>query len=394
MSSELIDHNPDLKRLKDEGYAVAIRENYLLIYDIPYVNSKSVICYGTLISDLSSMSGDRTISPIAQHIAYFIGEHPCNSDGSVLRGIQNNSTETGLTSKIIVNHMFSNKPAAGYKDYYEKMTNYINLISAEALVIDNSITAKPFKLVKSDNDESVFMYHDTNSSKAKINIVTSKLQGLKIAIIGVGGTGSYVLDFIAKSPVDEIHIFDDDLYIQHNAFRSPGAPTIDDLRKINKKVEYFQMVYSRMHKNIIPHDYNITLSRLNELSLMNFVFICVDNGQIKKQIIEYLLLKNINFIDVGIGINNVNNSLLGHLRTTTGTQQRQSHLNDKIDFAKGNEANLYATNIQIAELNAMNAAFAVIKWKKIYGYYHDSTNEFNSIYSISEALLINEETDS
>ena len=33
----------------------------------------------------------------------------------------------------------------------------------------------------------------------------------------------------------------------------------------------------------------------------------------------------------------------------------------------------YNRNIQIADLNALNAAFAVIKWKKLFGFYRISS---------------------
>jgi tRNA A37 threonylcarbamoyladenosine dehydratase len=39
--------------------------------------------------------------------------------------------------------------------------------------------------------------------------VTAKLEGKKIAIVGVGCTGSYILDLVAKTPVSEIHMYDD-----------------------------------------------------------------------------------------------------------------------------------------------------------------------------------------
>ena len=32
--------------------------------------------------------------------------------------------------------------------------------------------------------------------------------------------------------------FDDDEFLRHNAFRSPGAPALDELREAPKKVEY------------------------------------------------------------------------------------------------------------------------------------------------------------
>ena len=92
-------------------------------------------------------------------------------------------------------------------------------------------TAKPqtFKVVAPDKEqpETPFNYIDTASSRAEIDVVTAKLAKLKrIAIVGLGGTGSYVLDLVAKTPVWEIHLYDGDAFLQHNAFRSPGAPTL------------------------------------------------------------------------------------------------------------------------------------------------------------------------
>ena len=104
--------------------------------------------------------------------------------------------------------------------------------------------------------ESVFKYPDTNSSRAKIEYLNRKFTNQKIAIIGMGGTGSYMLDQIAKTQVKEIHIFDGDVFQLHNAFRSPGAISGEKLEKENKlkKVDYYYEIYSNMHNGIKPHD--------------------------------------------------------------------------------------------------------------------------------------------
>jgi tRNA A37 threonylcarbamoyladenosine dehydratase len=47
----------------------------------------------------------------------------------------------------------------------------------------------------------------------------------------MGGTGSYILDLVAKTAVMEIHLFDGDDFNQHNAFRAPGAASLEDLEK-------------------------------------------------------------------------------------------------------------------------------------------------------------------
>ena len=221
-------------------------------------------------------------------------------------------------------------------------------------------------------------------------MISAKLKGLKIAIIGLGGTGSYVLDFVSKTEVSEIHIFDGDEFLQHNAFRTPGAASKEHLDAKPKKVSYLHGVYSKMHKGIISKDHHILDSNLEELSGMDFVFICIDEGQIKKQIVEKLLVSKIKFADVGIGIYAIDGSLTGSARVTTGTSEKNNHIEQRVSFSDG-ENNDYEQNIQIAELNALNAALAVIKWKKLFGFYHDLEKEYNTSYNINVNKLINDE---
>src|SRR5208283_2007647 len=117
----------------------------------------------------------------------------------------------------------------GYKDHYEKMTTYAAIISNPARTIDPHATAQTFPVIEAEDEDSVFHYLDTASSRAEITAVTRKLELKKLAIVGVGGTGSYVLDLTAKTPVKEIHLFDGDGFLQHNGFRSPGAPSSEEL---------------------------------------------------------------------------------------------------------------------------------------------------------------------
>ena len=49
----------------------------------------------------------------------------------------------------------------------------------------------------------------------------------------------------------------------------------------------------------------------------------------------------------------------------------------------------YGDNVQIAEMNALNAALAVIKWKKHMGVYADVVQECNSDYMIASNAIVN-----
>lgn len=389
MSLIQIDPNPDLKKLRDEGYAIEIKEGHLLVYSVPYVNSRGEISHGILVSKLET-AGDKTVAP-QDHVIHFIGDHPCHQDGSIISGIKNVSETKVLTEGITINHSFSNKyKDRTYFDYYEKITTYINIISSEAQAIDPSQTAKTFEVFEDTNPESPFKYFDTNSSRAEITAISNRVKGLKIGIIGVGGTGSYILDLVTKTPVGEIHIFDKDTFLSHNSFRCPGAASLDELREQVEKVTYLQRNYSKIHKYIIPHAYYITKDNVDELRGINFIFISMDDGASKKIIIEKLTEYKIPFIDVGMGVEEINGKLKGKARVTTGTAEKADHLSERIPYADaGND--LYKQNIQIAELNSINAALAVIKWKKMFGIYHDADNEHNTFYDIYTNKLINED---
>lgn len=306
MSPQLISRSPDLQRLRDEGYEVEIRSNYLLVHSIPYVNASRETARAILVSDLT-LAGDVTTRP-GNHIAWFTGDHPCRKDGTEILGIKHSSQTSQLAHDIVARHSFSNKPPRGYNDYYEKMIRYIEIISAPAQSLDPSATARTFKPIEAPTDEGVFNYIDTASSRAGISAISLKLAVGKIAIIGLGGTGSYVLDLVAKTPVREIHLFDGDAFLQHNAFRAPAAASLDELQGHPSKVAYFKALYSKMRRNIVAHDIYISGENAQELKDFDFVFLCLDKGPGKKLIVDTLHCSATPFIDVGIGVQTTDDS--------------------------------------------------------------------------------------
>lgn len=390
MSQQLINHSEDLQRLLDYGLVMDIRDNFLFIYRVPYLTSSKEIKYGILVSRLQLAGHKTQANP--EHTAYFAGEVPCKLSGKPLNIINNANTQI-IAGGFEVNMYFSSKPKPrGYTDYYHKIMTYVNMLSAPAKALDEKVTEKGKKMDLSEED-SAFNYADTNSNKPELLELTKKFHGQKIGIIGIGGTGSYILDLVAKTPVDEIHIIDGDWYYNNNAFRSPGAASIDDLMIPQKKVDYYYSIYSKMHKNIIVHPEYLTENQFDILKLLTFVFINIDKGEIKKKIIEFLQAHKIPFIDSGIGVDIKKGALTGLIRNTTSTEFKEDHFWDSpyISYAE-NPDNEYDKNIQIAELNLLNAGFAVLKWKKLLGFYHDLTGEHNMFFRINANKIQNDET--
>ena len=390
MSQPLINHSSDLKHLRDEGYEVEIRGNFLLVHSVPYVNTQRQVVFGSLVSELT-LAGDVTVRP-GTHVVHFTGDHPCNKDGTQIMQIAHASATRQLLPGLIIRHSFSNKPTGGYANYYEKMTRYVDVISSAAKALNQDVDARTFKPIESHGEESIFRYIDTASSRAGISEISVRAAGRRIAIVGIGGTGSYILDFVAKTPVKEIHLFDDDLFLQHNAFRSPGAASLEDLKRQMKKVDYLAEVYACMRYGVVPHAVRLDETNVQVLNEFDFVFVCVDRGSVRKVVLDALRVRCIPFVDVGMGVEvTPDEKLFAVCRTTAGTIEKTAHIESRVPLADQNGDGVYTQNIQIAELNALNAAFAVIKWKKIVGIYEDVDHEHHSTYSTNFHLLTSEE---
>lgn len=392
MSQRPIDRSPPLKRLRDQGFNLqVVGGGYLVVRDIPYLAGKNDIRRGILVCALS-LANDIAAAP-ADHTAYFIGAYPCHADGSQMTQIVNSAQRLKINDELTTDYYLSAKPKPKdrYEDFHEKVTTYVRLLSGPAQEIDSIVTAQTYALVRDDEDDAIFHYHDTASSRAEIVEVNAKMRLERIAILGVGGTGSYILDLVAKCPIKEIHLFDGDRFLQHNAFRTPGAASGAELEPQPYKVDYLHAIYSKMRKGIVPHHEFIATDNLNLVEGMDFVFICMETGPVKKPLIEKLIALGIPFVEVGMGVYLRNNTLGGILRTATATLSKHDHVWDRIPLTDGGIKNEYDKNIQIAELNALHAAFAVIKFKKLFGFYANQSHEHYSTYAIGRNDINNEE---
>lgn len=390
MSTRLIAHSDDLRRLRAEGYTLRVAGGKLVVEDVSFVDADAVVHHDGMLVMPLALAGNKTTPP-PDHTASFVGGVPCDAGGAPLTKIINNTDRAELGDGLIAACYFSAKRADGtaYPDYYEKVTTYVAHITSQAAEIDPAATAKPFRPVAVGDDEpGPFHYADTASSRVGIDAISAKLTGERIGIVGLGGTGSYVLDLVAKTPVDKIHLFDGDAMLSHNAFRAPGAPSLEQLGAVPNKVDHLASVYGNMHRGITAHPVPIDASNAELLRDLTFVFVAVDDGPAKKAIIDALIEFEVPFVDVGMGVQAIEGSLSGLVRTTIGTPGDTDHIGNHISFAEGHADDDYRTNIQIAELNAMNATFAVVMWKKLRGFYADLGGDRHSTYSISTNHIV------
>lgn len=384
------DLKQDIQQLVNEGFEASIYRQHLLVESVPYVTPAGMLAYGTLVCDYSDESRPR------DHTVWFKGETPCTHQGQPLSQVINNSNTQVLFDRYEVNHYFSNKPTNVPdfpSNYYVKMKHYIDLLGAQAKVIDPDADARTGRVVESRDDDSVFKYGDTASARAGIMAISQKLKLSRVAIVGLGGTGSYILDQVAKTNVKEIHLFDGDDFKRHNAFRAPGAASLEQLQLNPKKVDYFFSIYSAMRTGIVCHSYRLDESNLEELIDFDFVFVSVDDGISRGLICNHLKDKGIPFIDVGMGLKKDNGMMVisGQCRATLCSPAKNDHMSTYVDTHDNREDALYASNIQVADMNALNATLAVMLWKQYFGFYADTEKSHNLSFAIGFQSLVRSE---
>jgi hypothetical protein len=389
MSSAPISRSPDLHRLVEAGYEVAIRANHLVVSNVPYVNAKCEVKRGALISTLV-LQGDCAVRPDT-HVMMFSGDYPCHQNGESIEGLQHSAPNQRIDEDLVARFSFSNKPPGGYVDYFHKFDTYARIISGPAQALDPSATPRTF-IPRPPPADSVFEYFDTASARAGISEASARLVGRRVGIVGLGGTGGYVLDFVSKTPIEEIHLFDVDVFHTHSAFRAPGAASLEELRAAPRKVQYFAERYSKMHRGIVPHECAVDETTVSLLGGLDFAFLCIDRPEAKGPIIDFLEGAGISFIDAGMGIELVDGQLGGIVRVTTSTPKLRDHFRRRVSTEGPGEDDAYVSNIQIAELNALNAVFAVLKWKKLCGFYRDLEHEHHSVFTTDCNQLLSGES--
>jgi hypothetical protein len=276
-----------------------------------------------------------------------------------------------------------------YTSLAEKFEQHYRVIAGPATYLFPEADKEFLEVDFGADLESPFCFPDTFSAHAELHGLNANLKPLTVGIIGLGGTGSYVLDFLSKTPLKRIWLFDDDEYVVKNAFRSPGSTVPSDFTK--SKVDLYVERYSTFRMDIIGEKARIGRSNPSAVSECDFVFVCVDKGSSRAEVVSLLRELGKPFIDVGMGLTKATDGLNGGVRATVVDEQTADRVLANSSLPMGqDDDDLYQTNIQIAELNALNAALAVTLFKKRFGYYVDEDPSYNVLLALGRLKLFSQ----
>lgn len=391
MFQKLVNRNDDLRRLLEKGYALSLDGGYFIVRDIPYLDANRSLQFGAIVTKFVLVDQERVQQE--DHQILFAGGVPHSTSGTPIPNLGGGATTLALGptfADVVVQRSFSNKPCDTHKfgDFFEKIESYVAIIAGPATELHNA-SPYQFKHYPSDEEESVFKHIDTMTSRAEIMDLSAKFKADVIAIIGLGGTGSYLLDFMVKVPVAEIRGFDVDDYHVHNAFRSPGRLLSSELGQ--KKAEVYLDRYDSFRHGLKIYPRVIDESSAIDLNGVTFAFVCVDKGSSRKAVFDLLIEQGVPFIDVGMGLHRKGGPLSGMARATYFAPERAAAMRDlQLAELKDQPDNLYRTGIQISELNALNASMAVLLFKKIRGFYVQEQPILHAVFGLDDLSITSE----
>jgi len=323
----------------------------------------------------------------------FTGGTPHGLDGKPIPNLGENPHTLALTpacSDLTVSRIFSNKPKGkdGFVDFFEKIESYTTIIAGPADEL-HGVSPLTFNTVEDDAPPSVFKFRDALTNRAEIAELSAKFENDVVAVVGLGGTGSYVLDFLAKTPVKEVRGYDLDRFHVHNSFRAPGRLFAEELGKTKAEVLFDRYDSFRSGLSVEARFIDGSSEGFDDVT---FAFVCVDKGQSRAGIFDLLIKKGIPFIDVGMGLNRKNGPLNGMARVTYYSPENfDKQLGMGYSDLRADPNDLYRTNIQIAELNALNGCLAVLRFKQLRGFYQDDGSPSHLLFGIDDFKIVGEE---
>ena len=329
------------------GYSISRTENAVSANDVPYrkYNGQIGWCRVVVISQPNSdipglgfgnASHTARIEEVEGGILY-------NSNGEEI-GNRIEQGDNWCTLSIKYGTVENPKE---YIDVWDQLLHYVYVISEEGAV--DRIRMKEWR---------------------------EKLKNETVGIVGLGGTGSYILDLVSKSGIEKIFVWDGDTLGERNTRRGVGATK----RWRDKLGEYKAQVLSEEYSddsceiNFFCHDF--TDGETEMLRNVTFLFIAVDRSESRNEVRIAANAAKVPYIDVGLGFCIDQGKVTGGCQSvlSDGQELQDCDLINDGCVAGGEQA---YRMVHLSEMHALNAALAVMMWRRFRGQYRNTGDVLN-----------------
>ena len=208
----------------------------------------------------------------------------------------------------------------------------------------------------------------------------------RVAIIGLGGVGAWIADFVVKSDAAEVHGWDDDEVEPKNILRMPGSN--DPNRWIGQpKAEWFQETYSLIHQSVTGHNVEVNEQNLhNVIEGMTFAFVAVDDRENDRMsICKVLANAGLPFVVAGVSLGRIDKQVRVSMRVVTAHRGSESWQGALPQVGQSGQEDY--GSLDLPDVYSLAASWAIQSWRKMRGQIRQNLREECLVYNATKQSL-------
>ena len=264
-----------------------------------------------------------------------------------------------------------------YEDAWEALNNYIKQIYALFLgqsASSGEVAPRPYTFdVLGDQLPEAVDWRDLVAKE-------------RAAIIGLGGVGAWIADFVVKADPAELHGWDYDCIEPKNILRMPGGsdPSVWIGRP---KADWFQETYSLIHTNVHGHNVKVLPANVQEvIERTTFAFVAVDDADDRMMLCNALANAAIPFIVAGLSPVRKDKRVKVSMRIVTAHVGVSSWREAIPQVGQAGQDDY--GSLDLPDVYSMAAGWAIQSWRKMRGQFWQEQRVECLDYSASDQSLI------
>ena len=264
-----------------------------------------------------------------------------------------------------------------YEDAWEALNNYVRQIYA--LFLDRSASSD-------DLPPRPYTFDVLGDHHPEAVEWRSLVAQERVAIIGLGGVGAWIADFVIKADPREIRAWDYDCIEPKNILRMPGG--LDPRVWIGRaKADWLQETYSLIHTNVHGHNVKILLGNVHEvIEGTTFAFVAVDDADDRMLVCDALANARIPFVVAGLSLKRKEKRVKVAMRIVTAHGGMSSWRAAIPQVGQAGQDDY--GSLDLPDVYAMAAGWAVQAWRKVRGQFWQEKREECLDYGVSDQSLI------
>ncbi len=208
----------------------------------------------------------------------------------------------------------------------------------------------------------------------------------RIAIIGLGGVGGWIADFVVKADPGEVHGWDYDCIEPKNILRMPGG--LNPSTWIGRqKADWFHETYSLIHTNVHGHNMKVLQENVQEvIEGTTFAFVAMDDARDRMMVCEALANAQVPFVVAGLSLVRKEKRVKVSMRIVTAHVGVPSwrHAIPQVGQAGQDDYG----SLDLPDVYSTAAGWAIQSWRKMRGQFWQEQREECLDYRASDQSLI------